>query len=704
MNFELIDDSVVFTLPHPKRAAPARVTFTLNKSMINNAQWAQIFSVITDLNFGTRLTTQRTRLSVSVRPLIEYFSHSEKEFPKSFDDWNYFLVDFFQFYLTDETWSCASLASRLAGWQTVMKSVFSACINRGLIPEHVPIPHSGKRRFITKESSNIVLAEEEISQAPQDIQSQKLLVNVDFAENDADYLEKFEVKCKLVISTLRDVCMSHWDALIKDAHTGKRISEKISRDDIRAHIENNSYTFRLRGGRLTPLASNKYPDGHVWGIALIRLSIEMGQHPDFASVQTIRRSPFFPDKSFKSSVVRYSELDALTSMDKAIFRRLHLKAQFARFVGVLSPLDVAAVSCILIMEHPQLTPHSLSNARLINRRNKTFLLLTDTTGKPIMSVDKPRAGTRKAFVLTETSARLLDDINSMTREVRALLRRFGHKAWKYLFLGASPLNTLKPIGETTSFLALEGASLVNLYPKLGDVGLKYGTFDYRKLRTTLGILKWFETGSIIEMSRTLGNSGRVALEHYIPPELLKAWNTRLVRRFQNLIIILAAHDEPDLVELTDFTKISDLQKYVSQLMLEFPKNSSPISDAIHKRFSNEGPSKTAQFSLDFDSVLNIRVSDISLAHLYAFSEFAVNNLSDAEINKVDPSSSLSPAQFISLSQLLQHACEDKNISSRIRELVNVPLLKSVHENAMVRKEIILKTYKSVDLSSTLADA
>jgi hypothetical protein len=108
--------------------------------------------------------------------------------------------------------------------------------------------------------------------------------------------------------------------------------------------------------------------------------------------------------------------------------------------------------------------------------------------------------------------------------------------------------------------------------------------DFRRLRKTLGVVRWFETGSIVEMSRCLGNSRQVVLEHYLPPALLHAWNTRIIRRFQNTSIILAAHEEDYLLAVTDFTTLGDLLHFMAQLLNDHRDGSSPIATQMHARF------------------------------------------------------------------------------------------------------------------------
>jgi hypothetical protein len=202
----------------------------------------------------------------------------------------------------------------------------------------------------------------------------------------------------------------------------------------------------------------------------------------------------------------------------------------------------------------------------------------------------------------------------------------------------------------------------------------------------MGVLKWFETGSIREMSRRLGNTTRVVLEHYLPPALLHAWNTRIIRRFQNTLIVLAAHDEDYLLDVTDFTTVADLQHFIAQLVIEFPGTSSPLAKEVQERLGSvifEG--RNGDDMGVPDGLLNIRLSPTSLSYLYAFSDFAMNELTEEALTQVDPQSNLAPAQFVDLARLIRHACENELVASDLSEILDLSRLRKVHKDALVRQ-------------------
>ena len=200
----------------------------------------------------------------------------------------------------------------------------------------------------------------------------------------------------------------------------------------------------------------------------------------------------------------------------------------------------------------------------------------------------------------------------------------------------------------------------------------------------MGVIRWFETGSILEMSRRLGNTRKVVLEHYLPPSLLHAWNTRIIRRFQNTLIVLAAHDEPYLLEVTDFSNIADLQHFISQLVMDYPTKTSPLAEEVHKRFGSEQKRKTAS-SKQIPGLLNIRLSPSSLGFLYSFSDLALRTMTPDALDKVDVLNGLAPRRFTDMATLLRHAAESESIHASLRESLDIQLLKQVHGEALAIK-------------------
>ena len=503
----------------------------------------------------------------------------------------------------------------------------------------------------------------------------------------------------------------HWDGLMQDMETGRELAAQISDKEIDETIATESYEFP-HPSRRNPvkLASPCHSQGHTWALAIIRRILANATDVECISLPTLRASPFFPTRLLLSNKAHqyYFALDTLTAMAPEQWQGLPSRARLYRFAGLLSNIDAAAACCLLTIEHPEFTSESLQDAKLLNVHNKPYLLLTDNIEHSILSLDKPRAGKRKSVVLTSASQRLVQEIIRSTASARAILRRAGDKTWRYLFIGARQFDKsnaqIGVVEGTPRYLSGPGRSigLATLYPTLTQNGLTIGSFDYRRLRNTLGVIRWFETGSIVEMSRRLGNTRKVALEHYLPPALLHAWNTRIVRRFQNTLIVLAAHDQPYLLEVTDFSNMADLQHFVAQLIVDYPTRTSPLADEVQRRFGSK-QQKVAVSMPSVPGLLNVRLSPQSLGFLYAYSDLALKTLSPDEIDKIDVLSGLAPRQFTDMATLFRHVAESDTIHASLSESLDVPLLQKVHGEALAIQKNLNEKFDKLAIKHRWAD-
>lgn len=702
MRYEISESTIVFFYDNPKREADSRVFLAHKKTSLSAAEINLICDQICRQAQGKKPGTQRAYVQNCGKSLFSYFSETNTPYPKTSDDWQIFVLDFFYFYLTSEAWSKATATTRIQGWRHLITAMFGFWIAEEIIPCDVVIPTTQLKVIISETKNQPLLGRHSPKIYPVAKTPQKLLTSIDFAKSDANYLETIERACRHKISLIRDVCVAHWETLMRDGQTGKNLANEITLTEIDEAISKSRYTEQINTKRWkpSPMACPTHPKGHLWSLALARLWLSTGTTPTVIAANTLRASPFFGKKMF-AGFDYGAALASHTSMDTELFMRIDSLSQFYRFVGTLSNLDVTAACCLLTIEHPEFTSESIRNARLLNPQGKPHLLLTDHAGSSIFSVDKPRAGRRQSVVLSPLAYKLISDIIEWTAPVRKILKQSGDKAWRYLFLGVRQRGILGPINIQTQYLNNSwGNSLTHWYPSLVENGLSTGTFDYRRIRTTMGVLRWFETGSTLEMSRTLGNTRNVAIKHYLPTTLLHAWNTRIIRRFQNTLIVLAAHDEDYLLDVSDFSSIADLQDFVAQLILDYPADSSPVADELHARFahplSRAGVPSPKITSRD---ILNVRLSATSLAYLYAFSDFAINHLSDEDLCRVDLQSRLAPQQFVDLARLIRHACESEEIENNLRELLDVPSLRAAHIRAIAQQDNIGKKLSNLAISS-----
>jgi hypothetical protein len=637
-------------------------------------------------------------------PFLAYFRQGMRAYPITSTDWQIALINFLRFVLIDQSYCAQSGRSRIVSWRSAM-STFKFLIDEDIIPYDVQVPGIQFRSEVLAVSKSPLLGRytQKVGRAAS---IQKLLVDVGWAEADADYLSSVERECQGKITVLRAVCLKHWAAMKADHQTGSALAMQVPATQIDECLREKRYRKRVPGtnnGRgYAHLTSPIMPEGHLWALAIAKRLMNAGVDVDCISVKTLRRSPYF--KCFVLNIGSYyPALRALSALPACAPNLMSTAQEFYRFLGLLSAIDVAAACTLLIMENPQFTACSLQNVQLLNVRGRSYLEATDNNRSARFSIDKPRAGKRKSAVLSALSQEIVTYIIQGTAQIRALMRRCGHKAWRYLFLGQQVGGRLGPFPTSViRDLAHAPFSLVGLYPELRAQGLGPGTLDFRRVRNTMGVLRWFATGSIVEMSRCLGNTERVAIDHYLPPALLQAWNTRIVRRFQNTLIMLAAHDEDYLLAVTDFSTLSDLLHFIAQLVHDHPDGASPIATEIHARFGapaqQDRNSPVQSRQPRDDRLLNLRCSSKAFAYLYAFAEYSAR-LDTSRREQVDPSSGLCAQSFIELAGMIRHACENPQVSDSVREFLDVEQLRGFHRTALAQQAVLRTQFSKFSLNN-----
>ena len=696
VRYEIVGDTAVFLLENPKSERSLRRNVSFAGVTMDRASICRLLDAVWRLSRGQSLASQESFIRSFLKPFAAFFRQCEQKYPADTAAWQKLLFDFLRFYLLDQTHSKMSVPNRIQQWKGAVRPALAFLIEERIVPLGVEIPRVNSRREPLAGAVPALLGRRALARPDRRTPRQKLLVNVEFALDDADYLARIEHECRLRIATLRSVCLKHWSAMQADHRTGTALARTIPEERIEACIRSGQYRrVAPRAFTASPLASPALADGHVWALAVGMRLLRTGPGLDCVSVEMLRASPFFTKEVFNSRPY-YDALSRLSALPSGAGELIANTARFYRFLGLLCGVDVAAACCLLMIEHPQFTPSSLQHAQLYDERGRLFLQAsTEKSGGIRFSLDKPRAGARKEAVLSALAQEIVTYVTGVTEPIRTLMRNAGHKAWRYLFLGQQEGGYIGPLHqEPTSSLTRDRSSLIRLYPELVEHGLTRGTLDFRRVRNTMGVIRWFETGSLVEMSRRLGNTRQVALTHYLPPALLHAWNARIIRRFQNTLIVLAAHEESYLLEVSDFSSLGDLLQFIAQLLEEHRDGTSPIASELHSRFgeqrNGEGPA---------GRLLNIRCSAQTLAYLYAFDAYATN-LEPAQREHVDSLTGLSAQLFIDLSRMIRHACENPEVENSLREVLDIEALRHCHREALAQEPAMRLTFARFAFNNT----
>jgi hypothetical protein len=567
-----------------------------------------------------------------------------------------------------------SLKTRCTGyWQSIHK-VLSDLIEDGVIPVSVALPSAKENLHLIDISPYYArLLGQSVPEMVQNGTVDKLLVSISIARRDAEYLEEVRDLLAFRRRLLFDCLKDYWSKVKANYEFGKGLLATVNWDTLKKELEreaaasspvrNLANAFRGREGLANYLAVCKYVYG---GFSNDDSSVLRAKSPD--GVEFIKNI-----NSLNALFAAHSELPLPPSF-VGVYRHAERQA-IHWWLGQLITIDVAMIAALLTMIHPSWTPFSLLRATLTTVDGKLQLGLADTGAT--FSIDKARAQEMKTEVLDDLSLEIFTTVIEMSAPLRARLAAENDPRAPLLFLPVSKSrNDLTLPTMATGSYVLGGTNdhsvwVGALYPELVTHGLGKGTISLSKIRHTEGVLEWFRTGSLKAMRQKLGNTEKVVLTHYLPKPLLDAWNVRMVRRFQNLWIAVAAANEPFLLDVTDFTNLTDLHAFLKDMLDLHSRTSSELAKILHDEFGFlRGETQSGDVP---QGCLHVSVSKASLSALYTYHANVVEaGAPPAVLDTPDAVTGLSPRQFLALADLLlQQLSEDKN-----------PAVRTAHEAAL----------------------
>lgn len=590
-----------------------------------------------------------------------------KSLPVSDYDWQKLIRDIHHFIITRAD-SSASLKTRISGVWLTIRGCLVSLMEAGVIPVSVYLPpvretldiidiSAYQDRLIGQKAPVKVNASDEID---------KLICSISLKRTDADYLDEIRdtltARRHLLFETLR----GHWLQIKANFDFGRKLRSQVIWDDIKPLLEkipmrkNVDHPANPRNG-MVGLANYLAVIEHRYGGCppsdhdLRKLNQEFEYIPRFSTISPI------------------CELANKYEIPNAPYGRNGWSQRNVLWwwQGRLSHFDVSIICALLIMIHPSWTPSSIMLSRITDRHGKQYLELSDDGS--FYEVEKPRAKAMKRESLDPLAYEIIHSLIQEGADIREELRAKGDSRASLLFLpyGNTKISVSFP-SQASSFLSgVRTKSTGNkwiwigmVYPELLSGGLGEGTLSFVKIRNTEGVLEWFRTKSLRAVAKKLGNTEKVVLQHYIPKPIIDAWNTRMIRRFQNIWISAAAADEDFLLDVSDFSNLPDLHAFLKDILQLHASTASPLAEILHRRFDVRLKKEPSIRSND-DSTnahLHVAISKGALTALYSYQATILNlGLSDATLDKQDVLTGLSPRHFLALTDILQSQLpEDKN--------------------------------------------
>lgn len=710
MIFDITETTLTALLDDPKRRKPHQLNLS-NLMILFRNDVNKIILPTKKFLLPKKYATQRAYLQATLSRLGKYLQiRSINFFPQNFNEWQVLILDWYAWYLSSDTIK-ASIVTRVSQWDNFVVPWLKDLINEGLLPIGLVVPTNKFRQETiptTSPRNSELMGEEPVKETDSDRHPiNKTIAGPIFWRNDLEYLREIEDTLHSRNKLLKQVTDDYWLRLTKDYRQGRKLLRRVPEDEFFDRVRMVNWRrkvdcdYSIRSTTYRRVTDPRVPDSSAWALKILEYILKKDKDESCFFTKRLQTNKAFMDRFLHTEKhTPIADIIKTTSLRADQILKTDRRTLFARFLGILTPLDMAVALAILIQEHPNLNPESLAEARLLNSRGKSFLLFTDNKSQLIFSVDKPRTQSRKYAVLSRRAQRIIKHVIRSTEIVRQLLRRGNSKHWKYLFIGYSggAWNILgHPIIRSSLLIADNKQTLAQLYPELSASGLKKGTLSFSKIRSTQGVLEWFSSGSIHKVSRKLGNSYNVVMEHYIPKPLIRLWNERIIRRFQNTLIALAASSEDYLVDVTDMHDYDELMSFLAQILEENPCGHSPIGESLHQRFNTFLYNNS---QINSNSILTLNTSCNALALLYAFDQITREKISFKSMCTIEKNTGLSPKHFVDLSKLLRHAAESEIIGEALKESLELSKLRRSHESAIKILPVLVKKFRKLRISSS----
>ncbi|MGO3984223.1 hypothetical protein ABI582_07515 [Pseudomonas sp. SAS7] len=254
------------------------------------------------------------------------------------------------------------------------------------------------------------------------------------------------------------------------------------------------------------------------------------------------------------------------------------KVELAFEMGIPTVCAFFPHQCLLVTEHPRITPHFLHGLDLYNTKGDlSGFLATDTGCQLIGYKDRRGAALSEMKIdLTERSTNWIRQVIEITEPLRRWLREQNDDRWRKLFLtcGASFTNPSPSSKKAWTPMELRKkpsltARLMRQFEActpLRDTALLsfIERVSLSRLRASCGVSVYLKTRDVREMAKALGHAeyDPQLLAHYLPQSLLAFFQSRWIRIFQRGVICLAMKDSPFLLEATSFGGMAELHMFL----------------------------------------------------------------------------------------------------------------------------------------------
>lgn len=553
--------------------------------------------------------------------------------PKTQDGWQRLIKVLYGSHLINPGLE-AALETRVKVWNSIIAPFLEWVTSQGGIPIGCLIPKMKRVGELNPSSSFKLKLIGSSSPLPINGSLDKLIIPVSLSRSDANYLDELYFDLHARRNLLEENLIGYWRVVVEHIEVGKRMIDSVCFAELQHSLSEGLYkTVKVENGtqsRRVHKASIRYYFAN-W------LSCVSNIEPQtFTFSKPCEVSGYIPKE-----YPRHQHLDNLglstNGYDLKVSHRINL------MLGNFSSYDVMVIMVLLTMRNPRFTFHSLLYADILDKDGYTYLSEKDSGWE--YSIFKQRAKSKITDSIDELSLEILNTVISVGAKSRSTLntRKLFTISKKYGGFGLPGEGVI--LRKLSSKSASDKYNLLSVIPALKEQGFTPGSLSFRKLRDTEAVLEWFRTGSIKAVTRKLGNSEKVVLESYLPGTLLAIWNTRQIRRFQNLLLTAATIGEDYSLEVTDFNSLSELNSFIADMLHLHSGSKNPLILALEDDTD----------SYDRSGSLAIPISIKVLTTIYLY-EHAANHsgVSAEQLRRKSAGINICPLTIVKLSLLLKH--------------------------------------------------
>lgn len=615
--------------------------------LIKLRNWRRFATHMIGYCAGKRPTTIScwiSRINSTLTPTLQVTDL--KTFPSTSEKWQLLIKNLYATTLTTPTIT-ANVKTRVAIWNSNIKPFLEYLQLRDFIPVDVLVPKMKKSTQCESDSSfQVTLIGEKKPQKKESHDcSKKLITPVSLCRTDAEYLDELFYDLEVKRNNLHGVLINYW--LTIKSHfdfTNKLINNinlNLYHERLASSNLNNVYK-NLEG--LPPRHNHFAGEKSKESFAYFLYAVKARKKPFTLNVCNDDRG--MPNKSSLNKNKEYY-FSVLPKLKIENDEGITLSDRLNWCVGLLTPKCISFLIALLIMENPSFNYESLLFADIKDKDNK--YLFEQGEISQTFTIAKERAKTFKKSNLSKVS---IDIISHLIYINNYFIEAIPNALKNKLCLCIKNLNSLTVPNpkNITNYLSgnwsddrVDCNSIYQIFPSLKEYGLVQNTVSHKKIRATEGVLEFFRTGSIKAVSRKMGNTKKVALEHYLPKALIAGYNTRQIRRFQNLLIVAATKKEDYLLEATDFNNLSEINSFISDMLSMDIKGVNPLLSVITKGESTK-PN-------DGELITSISIKSLTLLYTYRLSA-EKNHIESSVLLRKDIKSDLSPMSLIKLSKYI----------------------------------------------------